>query len=321
MRSSGEHKLSIKSFIKKLPFAVRVVRFIRAILQKILIILFQGMNKLTKRYSLFRGMFFRSKGEGDLLVANHGDELYVVDPKDKGVAYELYRYGFYGVDDIQAACKLIKAKCDDIVLINAGANMGSICIPAVSRGLVKQAVAIEPEPYNYRLLRTNIVLNGLEDKIKTLNTALGSRDNETLQMKIEQHSFGGHSVVNAHSPIAKNQKIIEIPSISADSVYKDYKSSTILLYLDVEGYELYALQGSRMIMQDRNPIVIEFNPIAMNQSNSYVQLKEMLSQSNYEVFFDLSEKNPQPVELSAKNIDDLHKTFYGDRQLTNILIQ
>ena len=38
-------------------------------------------------------------------------------------------------------------------LYDIGANLGIICIPAVKRGLVKKAFAVEPEPKNFQLLK------------------------------------------------------------------------------------------------------------------------------------------------------------------------
>ena len=47
------------------------------------------------------------------------------------------------------------------IFLDIGANIGVICIPAVSRGLVEEAIAIEPESENFKLLKLNISLNNL----------------------------------------------------------------------------------------------------------------------------------------------------------------
>ena len=57
-------------------------------------------------------------------------------------------------------------------MVDVGANIGPICIPAVTRGYVQQAVAVEPNPDNCRLLRVNVALNGLHNKIAVEECAL-----------------------------------------------------------------------------------------------------------------------------------------------------
>ena len=66
------------------------------------------------------------------------------------------------------------------ILIDIGANIGPICIPAVKRNYVKQAIAIEPGPDNARLLRANVALNSLHDRIIVHECAVGASE-ETLK--------------------------------------------------------------------------------------------------------------------------------------------
>ena len=60
-------------------------------------------------------------------------------------------------------------------LIDIGANIGSISIPALARGFFRNAIVFEPEIKNYRVLIANIYLNKLENKIRSINLALSNR--------------------------------------------------------------------------------------------------------------------------------------------------
>ena len=42
------------------------------------------------------------------------------------------------------------------IIYDIGANIGVTCIPAVNRGLVKNAFAVEPETSNFELLKLNV---------------------------------------------------------------------------------------------------------------------------------------------------------------------
>ena len=79
-------------------------------------------------------------------------------------------------------------------LYDIGANIGVTCIPAVNRGLVKRAIAVEPEPENFKLLKLNIILNNLEDKIETLNYALSSESDKFLNLEISNDNSGDHRI-------------------------------------------------------------------------------------------------------------------------------
>jgi hypothetical protein len=52
------------------------------------------------------------------------------------------------------------------ILVDVGANIGMICIAMLKRGYFREAIAIEPDPRNFELLKRNIKQNGLEGRIR-----------------------------------------------------------------------------------------------------------------------------------------------------------
>ena len=79
-------------------------------------------------------------------------------------------------------------------LYDIGANIGSICIPAVKRNLVETAFAVEPVSKNFQLLRINVILNNLDEKIKPFNFALSSEDDQNLDMELASDNSGDHRI-------------------------------------------------------------------------------------------------------------------------------
>ena len=60
--------------------------------------------------------------------------------------------------------------------------------------LSSKAYAVEPETENYKLLKTNIILNDLDNKIIPYNYALSNLDNEIIKMELSNNNFGDHRI-------------------------------------------------------------------------------------------------------------------------------
>jgi len=129
------------------------------------------------------------------LVAGH-PEHFVVSTADKVIGREVFLHGEFDFAKLQTALAILEREGQPapIHLIDVGANIGTITIPALKRGLLKTATAIEPHPHNLRLLRANIALNGLEDRVTVLAQAVGDRSGVTLHLHESATNSGNHSI-------------------------------------------------------------------------------------------------------------------------------
>src|SRR6185312_11000984 len=157
-------------------------------------------------------------------VSTHGSEKYFVLNSDKAISRLLFIKGSFDFDKVEKAISVMSAvdKAFKLeTLIDVGANIGTVCIPTVKRGLAANAIAIEPEPLNYRVLVANIFLNDLADRIKTYNLALGPKDNQTLELELSAGHSGDHRIRVANeigSGTASSGKITSVKSETFDSV-------------------------------------------------------------------------------------------------------
>ncbi len=78
------------------------------------------------------------------------------------------------------------------VLIDAGANIGTTCIPIV-RETGCRALAIEPVADNFLNLKKNVDSNALAERIFLANKAV-SRTQERVRMRLATGNAGGHFV-------------------------------------------------------------------------------------------------------------------------------
>ena len=174
------------------------------------------------------------------LVAGH-PEHFVVSTADKVIGREVFLHGEFDFAKLQTALAILarEGRPAPTHLIDVGANIGTITIPALKRGLIQTATAIEPHPDNLRLLRANIALNGLEDRVTVLAQAVGDRSGVTL-----------------HD--------LDLPTASS------------LLWMDIEGYEGHALKGAVSLLATGIAVVCEFNPRFLEQSEGMPALLQSL---------------------------------------------
>jgi FkbM family methyltransferase len=196
------------------------------------------------------------------------------------------------------------------MLIDVGANIGTICIPAVKRGLFRQAIALEPEPLNYTMLSANILINNVVERIVAYNTALGSKDDEILKFELSSDNFGDHRIKLRESEGLKenDRNVIRVKSETFDKIIPNVQPGEALIWIDTQGSEGYVLRGASAALARQTPLVLEFWPYGMRGSESYDLLRKALTENGYKHFYDL-ERSIKPIPLSTESLDDLYDRY------------
>lgn len=235
------------------------------------------------------------------LVTGH-PELFVVSTSDKVIGRELFLHGEFDFEKLLRALSILAAQgcARPRHLIDVGANIGTIVIPALKRGLFESATAIEPHPANLRLLRANLALNEVEERVTVLGIAVGDQSGLTLQLEESADNSGNHQI-GAHG----------IPVSSARLDDLDISSANALLWMDIEGYEGHALKGADKLLGTGMPIVCEFNPYFLRRSGGLALFQEALAK--YQLF-DLKSERCEEVTL-----DELAGRYAEDREFTDLL--
>jgi len=166
MKDKDNYFLKFKSFLRKFSLKGKKIKKI---------FWFYLMNDKKTHFDI-------QKQGTELLAINNFNEKYIVNSNDRVIGISLYINGSYEFDTFLHTLAILENKIKTETLIDIGANIGSICIPAVKRGIFKNCLAIEPEPYNFDLLTKNIFINNLSNKIQTFNVALGQFDNEKINL-------------------------------------------------------------------------------------------------------------------------------------------
>ena len=200
-------------------------------------------------------------------------------------------------------------------LYDIGANIGTICIPAVNRNLVKKAYAVEPEKRNFKLLKINVILNNLEEKISLFNYALSDEDDAIVEMELANDNSGDHRVkknVKFNFYEENKRKVVKIKTKKFDSLFKDINPKKDLIWIDTQGYEPNILKGASNLIKSKATIVIEFWPYGLKRNGTWDQMFKLLEKFDYIV--DLSCENLKAEKINTETLKNLGSGWQNEEK-------
>jgi len=168
--------------------------------------------------------------------------------------------------------KWLDVKGKDVV--DVGANIGDTAIYFVLKG-AKHVYAFEPYPYSYNIVKKNIKLNHLENKITLLNEGCGKSGFVTI--KEGYKNTGGTDLKNF-----KEGKKIRIESL--DEIVKRFNLKHAALKVDCEGCEY------DLILAASDKALRAFDQIIMEYHYGYKNLVKRLKQAGFTVKHSLPKK-------------------------------
>jgi FkbM family methyltransferase len=188
--------------------------------------------------------------------------------KDIGIGASLWREGQYEFDFSIRAIRFLKSlgfvPPGDANMLDVGANIGVISIGLLLAGEVKLALAIEPEPSNFRLLRRNVEQNGLSQRM--LCFPLGDcriREVPTSDAsELERESV--RRIIQVECVPLPN--ILGLPEVRALGA-----CSPSFVWIDVQGYETYVFRGGMSIFEKGLPTVSEIWPYGIRRAGVSLQ--------------------------------------------------
>ena len=162
--------------------------------------------------------------------------------------------------------------------LEVGANFGVYCLPAVAEYGFARAIAYEPDPESYRLLRENVERNGLDDRVATHNAALSAVPGE-LMLRLGGHNAGDNRVVPEGA--ATSRDLVRVPArtfddeVAAGHIRLDELG---LVWLDVQGHERDVLRGATSLLAANVPVVLEYST-AMMTTDARFDLDHLIADS------------------------------------------
>lgn len=157
--------------------------------------------------------------------------------------------------------------------LDIGANTGFYSIMFAVHGLASRIIAFEPDPGNHARLATNLRLNKLEKRIEVVQIALGDADKDVVLFEGAEWNRGESTIaVPEQTPQLVSHRVRQA---RFDDLYA-LKGETVVIKIDVEGYEFHALRGLARTLRD-NACLLQIE----HYGDEFERLKAVMEDSGY----------------------------------------
>lgn len=254
-----------------------------------------------------------SKKSKYILTENSYKEKFILITQDEVISKEIFVKGEFDLKKLEKTLKFLRPTHKIKKLYDIGANLGVTCIPAVQRKMIQTAIAVEPVMQNYNILKMNIILNKLEEKIMHYNCALSDKTNNDAKIEISKNNSGDHKVILEKNLDMLNQtnNTQKIVTDKFDNLFKNIDGNKDLIWIDTQGHEPKVLMGAENLLKSKAPIVIEFWPYELKRNGLWAQMFEILKK--FDFFVDLSEKTLEKKEINPYSLKDLSSNWEKDK--------
>lgn len=150
-------------------------------------------------------------------------------------------------------------------LIDVGSSTGSFTLLSALHPDLK-VIAFEPVPLTNRVLRENIYLNGLVDKVTVNQVGVSNYNGTGILHSIKDIGGSGVSIVDGTPAAHKDCEDIEIGIVTLDTYCALHGIVPTFIKIDVEGAEKLVLEGAKETVERYKPFLLyEYSQENCNQ--------------------------------------------------------
>ena len=207
-------------------------------------------------------------------------------------------------------------------IVDVGAHIGTTTIPALTHHGFVRALAIEPDPAHLPLLRANIALNGLEEKVTVIAAGVSDTDREQQPFVQGSRKEGAYRWMKGRLAEEPSPDAVSVETVALDGLAEAGivdPTTTGLLWFDCGRCEEQALRSASLFLEHRVPLVFT---LRQRQFTEPGPLLDRLRET-YEHAVDLrSPSLADPVSEWAptfRPIDDL-ATLPEGKKITDVLV-
>jgi FkbM family methyltransferase len=222
----------------------------------------------------------------------------LVSTRDDVIGRRLFAYPSRPELDIERAFQALRSipavaeALSDYTVVEIGANIGSHTVDMLRARGAGRVIAIEPDPDNCRLLRHNLLENGVADRVELLELALSERPG-MVQLELSSYNSGDHRVRVAAATsgsLEADRQTIDVRAASLDSLAETGEIDLRhigLVWMDAQGHEGHILRGGGKLLQSSIPVVTEYWPYGLRRAGGLETFHELIA-ANYAHVIDLN---------------------------------
>jgi len=204
-------------------------------------------------------------------------------------------------------------------VVEIGANIGTTTVAMLTEHGARHVEAFEPEPRNVRLLRANLLLNGLEERASVHPVAVSDRAG-VMTMDLCSWNSGDHRI----APVDPSGRAVwddtgaervEVQAVRLDEVA--LPPDVGLVWVDTQGHEASVLATAPTLSV---PWVIEYWPYALRRAGGLAQMNELLAERFVRIVdVRASIEAHAPVERRSADLEAFAASL-GDRYTDLVLV-
>ncbi|CAN7494433.1 FkbM family methyltransferase [Rhizobium sp. LjRoot98] len=202
------------------------------------------------------------------MTADCGDHLMTFSPHDY-IGRKIYRKGHFQRENVVRLLSVLRQRAllqPEKVLLELGGNIGTQTVYFALSKAFRHIVTVEPDPRNFKLLRTNIDQNNLHEEITAINVAAGESEG-TLDFFMHRDNHGKSSALRQSErdiqikvPVKPVTAMLTEAGVAPDDIG--------LIWMDIEGYEPVASRSMQPLLARRVPFYMEFSPVFYGPAGS-----------------------------------------------------
>ena len=271
---------------------------------------FKNNSKNNTLQKTIRSAIYNTTDENKILFSNNKDIKYLLGSSD-WISKKLFIDNSFDYRILTKAIKLLGKKNSKLTLINIGAHIGSTAIPAIKKNNFKNLIAFEPTKRNFRLLKANIFLNEIDDRVQAYNLAISNKK-ANLHLGTTKGNTGGNRILRNKQ---KNTEIVK--SDILDNYTYNLNKNNSLIFIDAEGHEPNIFLGAKKTIKKKIPIVFEFYPTLLDKS--WIKNYDLVFK-NYRFFYNLHGKNRKEKFNKENLIALFNKVNSMEKKYTDLMI-
>jgi FkbM family methyltransferase len=164
----------------------------------------------------------------------------------------------------------------------------------------------EPNPKNAEIIRRNVSLNGCAN-VTVVTAAIGPRDQDVMVTNMSDTIIKPDKINDRYWPEDCRRKSVSqgiaVKMHSLDSYARQHNIFPTLLKVDVEGYEIEVLRGSRSILARKPKLCLEIHhPNALARYQTFVDdVFGLITMSQYRLWLQVGDNDDiHPIEDTSE---------------------
>ena len=195
------------------------------------------------------------------------------------------------------------------IIIDIGANIGSVSLPLANMFKNSKIVSIEPTIYAYSKLKKNVSLNpSLKSRIKLENSFISNKNKSVKEVHSSWNFSDNDKKHKVHLGILKKTSF---KTKKLDKICSKFKKIDFIK-IDVDGHELDVLKSGKKTITKHKPVIyFEFAPYLYKEFgySPKILINFIKSQLNYN-FYDENLKKVININEFVKKLQNRSKNFF-----------